>query len=316
MPKPGLIGKSISFGIGKNRQTISIVEKIAKGCFGSVWKACHKDQTYAVKVVGYAKMDERDKKLLANEVNCLREITQPASGIPGIPRYYDRYIDNDNGKLYIIMQYIPGKTLKELGDDVDKLAVTRSLLQIVKKLHKAHIAHRDIKPSNIIWCAEEQQAYLVDFGFACQIKPNEPIPDIAEFPVGTPYYTDYVTRKLDKIRIEKRLKPMDMWSVGVTLYEFWVGKLPFNTACIDSADDIFTIQKRNKIYTARTKNKIINAIINELLSNNAFCRGKARQMSYWSYLETSDILDVLSEDLFVCKLPPEQLEKLIKYVKR
>ena len=52
------------------------------------------------KEINYGKMSEREKQLLVSEVNILRELRHP-----NISRYYDRVIDKEQAKLYIVMEY-------------------------------------------------------------------------------------------------------------------------------------------------------------------------------------------------------------------
>jgi NIMA (never in mitosis gene a)-related kinase len=74
---------------------------------------------YAWKEVFYGRMSEKEKTLLVNEVNILREFIHQ-----NIVRYYDRILDKRNCKIYIIMEYCEGgdlgsliKKCKETGYD-------------------------------------------------------------------------------------------------------------------------------------------------------------------------------------------------------
>jgi NIMA (never in mitosis gene a)-related kinase 2 len=55
------------------------------------------------KELNYGKMSEREKQMLVSEVNILRELSHP-----NIVRYYDRIIDRDFSKIFIVMEYCEG----------------------------------------------------------------------------------------------------------------------------------------------------------------------------------------------------------------
>ena len=84
------------------------IKEIGKGSFGRVFQIRRvADQKVLVwKEINYGKMSEREKQLIVGEVNILRELRHP-----NITRYYDRVIDKDNAKLYIVMEYCSGGDL-------------------------------------------------------------------------------------------------------------------------------------------------------------------------------------------------------------
>ena len=81
------------------------VEEIGKGSFGSVSKIRRKavGRILVWKELHYGKMSEREKQMLVSEVNILRELQHP-----NIVRYYDRIIDRDFSKIFIVMEYCEG----------------------------------------------------------------------------------------------------------------------------------------------------------------------------------------------------------------
>ena len=64
------------------------------------------DKVLVWKEINYGSMSEREKQLLVSEVNILRELRHP-----NITRYYDRVIDKDRAKLFIVMEYCAGGDL-------------------------------------------------------------------------------------------------------------------------------------------------------------------------------------------------------------
>ncbi len=61
------------------------------------------------KEIDYGKMSEKEKQMLVSEVNILREFRHPH-----IVRYYDRIVDRDNTRIYIVMEYCEGGDLSAL----------------------------------------------------------------------------------------------------------------------------------------------------------------------------------------------------------
>ena len=114
-------------------------------------------------------MSEREKQLLVSEVNILRELRHP-----NITRYYDRVIDKDRARLFIVMEWCAGgdlsavirKRKKQLRDsnNTDKTAYMpeemawRIIAQLTLALLECHmrkegnkILHRDLKPGNVFF---------------------------------------------------------------------------------------------------------------------------------------------------------------------
>ncbi len=95
-----------------------------------------------------------------------------------LPRVYDAF--ESNGRFYLVMQLIEGKTLQQLlklqGRPCSEQEVLTWLLPIVHVLNELHsrnpaVIHRDIKPGNII-LTPDQTAVLVDFGLTKLYDPN------------------------------------------------------------------------------------------------------------------------------------------------
>jgi NIMA (never in mitosis gene a)-related kinase len=61
------------------------------------------------KELNYGKMSEKEKNMLVSEVNILKELRHP-----NITRYYDRIIDKEHAKLFIVMEYCAGGDLAQL----------------------------------------------------------------------------------------------------------------------------------------------------------------------------------------------------------
>ena len=87
------------------------INDIGKGSLGIVSKIRRKadGRTLVWKELNYGKMSEKEKQMIVSEVNILRELRHP-----NIVKYYDRIIDREQAKIYIIMEYCEGGDIATL----------------------------------------------------------------------------------------------------------------------------------------------------------------------------------------------------------
>lgn len=133
-----------------------------------------------------------------------------------------------DGKQYIAMQLIEGKSLYASSREMSVESKIRVIQQIAEALHAAHkqgLIHRDIKPSNIMLERTEEKElkpYVLDFGLARdQEAPGLTRTGIA---VGTPYYMAPEQVSGERGLIDRRT---DVYGLGATLYELLSGKHPY-----------------------------------------------------------------------------------------
>jgi eukaryotic-like serine/threonine-protein kinase len=131
----------------------------------------------------------------------------------------------DDGRPYIVFEYVEGETLKERIRRLGRLPVAEAVayaIEIARALgaaHARHIVHRDVKPQNVL-IDEEGSAKVTDFGIARTMEEDGLTADGRV--IGT---TDYVSP-------EQALgRPVtgqsDLYSLGVVLYEMLTGEVPF-----------------------------------------------------------------------------------------
>jgi hypothetical protein len=129
------------------------------------------------------------------------------------------------GAPYIVLEYVPGETLKQLIRREGPLPITEAIayaIELARALGAAHerqIVHRDVKPQNVL-ISEEGSAKITDFGIARTL--TEEGLTIAGRVLGT---TDYVSP--EQALGQPVTGQSDLYSLGVVLYEMLTGQVPF-----------------------------------------------------------------------------------------
>src|SRR5713226_196381 len=142
---------------------------------------------------------------------------------PNIVSIYDR--GEAEGTYYIAMEYLDGRSLKELivarGPAPIHLAVdyARQILAAIRFAHRHGIVHRDIKPHNVL-VDGEGRLKVTDFGIA---RAGASQMTEAGSIIGTAQYLS--PEQARGTAVDQR---SDLYSLGVVLYELLTGTLPFN----------------------------------------------------------------------------------------
>jgi len=139
------------------------------------------------------------------------------------------FVDDDT--LALVTQFAEGAMLKAYVDKgqlsiEDKIEIAIELFKGIDEIHQKHILHKDINPTNIIWENTRKQLTIIDFNIAEKAHSQKIEFVSPEHLQGTlayisPEQTGRMNRQLDY--------RSDYYSAGVTLYELFTGKLPFET---------------------------------------------------------------------------------------
>ena len=206
-----------------------IVSKLGEGAMGAVYLGEHMKigRRDAIKVLrpGLA----TDPDTIARFVRGTRNVAMIRH--PNICTIYD-YSDLAGDTQFVAMEYVAGRTLRELLDDEPRLPVEVAVhiaRQAADALHAAHevgIVHRDLKPANIMVVANRAASYdvkVVDFDIAKGSSDGEG-EEVTRmgFVVGTPEYMS--PEQLIGDRLDGR---SDVYSLGLVLFRMLTGALPF-----------------------------------------------------------------------------------------
>jgi eukaryotic-like serine/threonine-protein kinase len=210
----------LAFEILNNRY--EIIEKIGEGGMAVVYKAKDSllDRFVAIKVL---------KDEFSNNKEFLEKFKREASAAASlsdinIVNIYD--IGSDKNINYIVMEYIKGKTLKEVIKEnglIRQDKAMRIAVQIGKALDCAHshgIIHRDIKPQNIM-INENGIVKVTDFGIA-KAASNYTLTNTREV-IGSAHY--FSPEQARGSFVDFRT---DIYSLGIVMYEMVTGSLPYD----------------------------------------------------------------------------------------
>ena len=191
-----------------------------------------------------------------------REASAAASLIhKNIVEIYDVGQDNDN--YYIVMEYVPGQTLKELIHKrgalhfVEAVDIMQQVTSATAKAHSLGIIHRDLKPQNIM-VTDSGVVKIGDFGIA-SIQSLSQVTQ-ADTIMGSLHYLAPEIARGEKATIQS-----DVYALGIVFYELLRGDVPFNgespvnIALKHMRDDIPSVREFNPTIPQSVENVIIKA---------------------------------------------------------
>ena len=213
--QPSLVGQEIS--------GCEILQKVAMGGMGSVYKARHKalDRIVCVKILSPALTnDKKAVELFLTEARAIAELEHP-----NIVQVFN--VGKEKGYYFIVMSYIEGQTLSQIIKKQKNIPLNtiidlfEGILLGLDAAHAKGIIHRDIKPSNIL-INPDGQPKIVDFGIAKKMDKEKGATKTTEL-AGTAYFIapeQALGRDLDT--------RADLYSVGASLYYVLTGQFPYN----------------------------------------------------------------------------------------
>ncbi len=196
----------------------AVLQRIGSGGMADVWLAddTHLQRRVALKVL-HARFAQDGEF-----VERFRREAEAAAALqhPNVVAVFDR--GDVDGTYYIAMQYLEGRTLKQLIDagltPEQAVGLIRQVLEGARFAHRHGVVHRDLKPQNVIVDADGK-ATVTDFGIA-----RAGVSEITQAGsvMGTPHYlSPEQAQGFDVTAVS------DLYSIGVMLYEALTGRVPF-----------------------------------------------------------------------------------------
>ncbi|MCF0107001.1 MAG: Stk1 family PASTA domain-containing Ser/Thr kinase [Holdemanella sp.] len=198
-----------------------ILSLIGQGGMADVYKANDMilNRIVAIKIL---------RKKLNDDAMALVRFQREASAAsrlshPNVVDIYD--VGEDNGLHYIVMEYIRGRTLKQLLikrgalSQEESIYIMKQLVSAVKQAHEHNIIHRDIKPQNVL-VKDDGRVKITDFGIALagdsvQLTLNNAV-------MGSAHYL-----APESAKGSEPTKQIDIYSLGIVFYELLTGIVPY-----------------------------------------------------------------------------------------
>ena len=211
----------------------TIVKELGSGSFGRVYLVTHKKTkaNYAIKAIDKRnKANIEEKPYFRREVEVMYKIHHP-----NVIKLYSHF--EDNNFCYFIMEYIAkGNMFGLIPTDKKKRISTQLVANLIKDIISAvyflhnmspPIIHRDIKPENVL-LADNFVAKLTDFGWSNYIQEDQKRTTVW----GTPIYL-----APEIIKEQGHDERVDIWCIGVLLFELTTGTVPFPGNDIESLEN-------------------------------------------------------------------------------
>jgi serine/threonine protein kinase len=204
----------------------ALTDVLGRGGMGTVWLATDQvlERQVALKEVTFSvHLTDEERRTLVERT--MREARAAARlDHPRVTAVYD--VVEEDGKPWLVMEHISARSLQEILEEQGPLApaaVARIGLDVLEALDAAHgagIVHRDVKPANVL-VGRDGHACLTDFGIATTTGDSSLTTSGAL--IGSPSYMAPERAHGDEPR-----PPVDLWSLGATLYTAVEGRPPFD----------------------------------------------------------------------------------------
>ncbi len=278
-----------------------IIKTIGEGGMANVYLANDTilERNVAIKVLrGDLSSDEKFIRRFKREALSVSNLSHP-----NIVEVYD--VGEEDGNYYIVMEYIEGKTLKQLLQKRGALTLTE-VLDIMSQLtdglahaHEAYIIHRDIKPQNIM-IEDNGLVKITDFGIATAINSTQLTQTNSV--MGSVHYLPPEQANGKGATIKS-----DIYSLGILMYELLTGSVPFKG---DTAVEIALKHMKEKMPSVRKQNPTIpqsveNIILKATAKNPKNRYDSVREM----YADLQTAMDRPNEKRLVYEYPENDLEE-------
>jgi serine/threonine-protein kinase len=200
-----------------------VERRLARGGMATVYEATDQrlDRTVALKIMhpGLAE-DAAFVSRFQREAKSAARLTDPH-----VVAVFDQ--GEDDGAVYLVMEYVAGRTLRQVLREQGRLSAEQALtvldpvLQALDAAHRAGFVHRDVKPENVL-IADDGRVKVADFGLARAISAATSTAATQGMLIGTVAY-------LSPEQVERGIadERSDVYGAGILLYEMVTGSVPF-----------------------------------------------------------------------------------------
>ncbi|KAL2930384.1 Mitogen-activated protein kinase kinase 4 [Bienertia sinuspersici] len=194
--------------------------RVGSGAGGTVYQVLHRPsgRIYALKVI-YGNHEEMVRRQICREIEILRDVDNP-----NVVKCFDMF--DHNGEIQVLLEFMDRGSLegKHIVDESYLAQLSKQILSGLVYLHRRRIVHRDIKPSNLL-INSTRQVKIADFGVSRILAQTM---DPCNSSVGTIAYMSPERINTDLNQGMYDGYAGDIWSFGVSILEFYLGRFPFN----------------------------------------------------------------------------------------
>ncbi|KAM7476156.1 hypothetical protein LguiB_023399 [Lonicera macranthoides] len=202
-----------------NFSDLDRLNRIGSGSGGTVYKVLHRPtrKLYALKVI-YGNHEDSVRRQICREIEILRDVDNL-----NVVKCHDMF--DHAGEIQVLLEYMDGGSLegRSIPEEPSLSDLTRQILSGLYYLHRRKIVHRDIKPSNLL-INSRKQVKIADFGVSRILAQTM---DPCNSSVGTIAYMSPERINTDLNHGKYDGYAGDIWSLGVSILEFYLGKFPF-----------------------------------------------------------------------------------------
>lgn len=240
----------------KINERYEIIKNIGEGGMANVYLAKDTilDRNVAVKVLrGDLSSDDKFIRRFEREALSVSNLSHP-----NIVEVYD--VGIEDGSHYIVMEYIDGKTLKQLLKKRESLTLTEvidimtQLTDGISHAHESYIIHRDIKPQNIM-IEDDGRIKITDFGIAMALNATQLTQTNSV--MGSVHYLPPEQASGKSATVKS-----DIYSMGILMYELLTGNVPFKG---DNAVEIALKHMKDKIPSVRKQDPSIPQSVENII---------------------------------------------------
>uniref|UniRef100_A0A5B6YIN9 mitogen-activated protein kinase kinase n=1 Tax=Davidia involucrata TaxID=16924 RepID=A0A5B6YIN9_DAVIN len=202
-----------------NFSELDRINRIGSGSGGTVYKVLHRPtgKLYALKVI-YGNHDDSVRRQICREIEILRDVDHN-----NVVKCHDMF--DHAGEIQVLLEYMDSGSLegKQILPEASLADLSRQILSGLLYLHRRKIVHRDIKPSNLL-INSRKQVKIADFGVSRILAQTM---DPCNSSVGTIAYMSPERINTDLNQGMYDGYAGDIWSFGVSILEFYLGRFPF-----------------------------------------------------------------------------------------
>ena len=281
------------------------INKLGEGQFGEVLLVANSvtHSLYALKRVSKIKVQEYDIGThIINEKNLLMNLN-----FPFLVKLYKTLKDNE--ALYFLLNFIQGSELFEFIREIDLMNNSEAqfyigtVILVIEYIHEKSIVYRDLKPENMI-VDKEGYVNIIDFGTAKLLSSPKMRTNTI---IGTPHYM-----APEIIRGKGYSLAVDVWSIGIVLFELMCGGVPFGenaSSTVEIYKEILNCKIKFPNFFQKEENNNVMDLITMLLNKIP----EARIKNDFANLKSHPWFDGFPwDDLFHRKVKAPYLPKIQK----